>query len=268
MNRHTLEVEPLHEESEGWRRPYKGRFVYGISQGGSLVVVDDAPDGPSYIPMGATGEDLDVEALQDTGWALTTDGERTWRVHVDQKGVEPYTVELPDGLWELEELDEYCNLWTPRLEDGGRLLFFLRDSAELRPMRLDPSTGTWELLGRPLSGFAVVRLWAFGRTYVIRTFSEVHDPQLCWDLEWSGEPGEDALLDESLQVVRPDDDVYHWFAPGSAGLGVNPDGTCALLRFDSDPETLMLLDIIEGNRVEIEDAGRAIWLADPVASQF
>jgi hypothetical protein len=103
---------------------------------------------------------------------------------------------LPEG-WDWFE----CSERRAALDPDGRALFELRSSDAARVWAYDVDADAWSELGLPTSGVEDIEVaGGAGDVHVLRGISS----GLCPDVEWLEAPPADALIGDSLQVVRRD----------------------------------------------------------------
>lgn len=175
---------------------------------------------------------LDVQGLPQ-GWARieVATGEMTW-----------LDTTLP-GAW--TRLECYGN--SAVLDRRGRLLQPARDAATAQVLRLDPSTGAWDPLGRLLTQVDAVDATAVGDSLVVR--ADGSGMTFC-PLQ-TFEPAPEALAGTSLQILRSGD-RESIVVPTDRWPVVREDGRCAALV---GAETVTLLDLEANAQLEVSPDG-------------
>lgn len=225
-------------------------FVYFNAIEGVPTVVRESLDEYAATPlpelMGFPG--LQVEWRSSASWILV--------ITLDVAGLPQGWARVEVATGELVWLDatlpgEWTRLecYSPSaaLDRRGRLLQPARDASTAQVLRLDPSTGAWDPVGRLLTGVDAVDATPVGDALVVRADGAgmTFCPLQTFD------PAPEALAGTSIQILRPND-REPLVVPADRWPLVREDGRCAALV---GAETVTLLDLDTSAQLELTPDG-------------
>lgn len=240
---------------DAWFVPDDGAFVYVTPGKSSPWLVRESPSRPAFdvlsvlagaptlrISRSSSAQWLLVEVLDDAGES------QGWvRVSVDDGTAEAIELAPPAGFTEFA-----CYWPNPVIDSRGQVLAPLRDASIAQVQRLDPSTGTWQPIGRAVTTVDAVDVTVHGDSYLV----QARGPNTTFCQPEVFEPAEGALVGTSLQLVRPVDDVEYVLPSDLAWTSVRNDGACAALV---GAETITLLDVAEGSEMVLAGFTGVHW---------
>lgn len=202
--------------------------------------------------------DVDVEdpttlepvELHAAAWLLLRDSAlgQLWRAGVASNEQHAVRIETGDGRWPLAD---DCGGQPASLDAEGHVVVAMRDAESAEVRLLDPALERWDPIGQRVSVVDAVGVEERWGTYVIH--GRGADAQACGG--WS--PGDDALVGDSWQVVRPAAGVAHRLPADAGGVVVGAEGLCA--AYDAGGAT-HVLDVLTGDVFTLETRGNATWL--------
>lgn len=148
------------------------------------------------------------------------DGEMQSYIRVDIESGEALLLEpeLPIG----QQWFEGCWDRARALDPDGALVFMLHDGASVQAFSWRPETAEWTAIGLPVTATSHISLFAStGSVHVAQSTAD-----LCEQLGWS-DPPIDALLGDSLQLIRHQPAVAIELPPAALTAIVDGDERCA-----------------------------------------
>jgi hypothetical protein len=225
-------------------------FVYIAAIEGTPTIVRESLDDytATALPELIGVPNLQVEWRSSASWVLV--------VTIDAQGFPDRWARVEVATGELIWLDTTLpGAWTrlecfgpsAALDRRGRLLQPVRDTATAQVLRLDPSTGGWDPIGRVLTGVDAIDATAMGDAMVVR--ADGSGMTFC-PLQ-SFEPAPDALSGTSVQILGPND-RESIIVPSDRWPILRQDGGCAALV---GAATVTVLDLEADVQLEVAPAG-------------
>jgi hypothetical protein len=216
---------------------------YTTSQAPGLAFVAAAPGESAVVELPAAFPDTGMAdlAARAGNFRLLRAGaspEVFARIDLELGEAELIEPTPPDG-WEWFD----CTLRNAAIDPEGRVLFELRSAEAARMWAYDVEGDAWTELGLPMSGVEDIEfITSVGDVHVVRGISN----GFCPDVEWMAEAPADALIGDSLQIVRREPALAielpaaSEVAPVDAGercVAVEDAGAWRVLALDGTGET-------------------------------
>lgn len=239
-----------------WHEIDDGAFVYLTASGGDVAIVREGPGGAELSALPELG------APPQSGYGIITSSNGRWLLAIDGNTQTRFRIDAVSGTAELLDLTPppdlsafQCYDINPTIDDEGRIVMALRDPAAVWFGRLDPATGTWDLLGEPVTAVDDTQAYAHGDTYVLRTSAQ--GTTFCPPQEY--EPADDVLAGATVQVLRPVDGTARTLANGDLWPVPRSDGRCVAM---AEVDGVTLVDMRTDAELVVPAVRDVAWWVD------
>jgi hypothetical protein len=182
-----------------------------------------------------------------------------WRLDIDTGELLSIDVAPPPGL---APLADSCGFPERSLAQNGDAYFPLRNASVAAFHALDPASGAYSPLGRPLAAPGLLTFGERANTFILAGGDG--SDTFCPIVDWTEAPPPDAAPHGVVQIVRPDIGAAHeieafdpWAVPWAFSIAVT--GLCVAVP-DAALESLELLDVATGERVPAPGPGEFRFL--------
>jgi len=225
------------EPWSGWMVLHQDAIVYATAD--ALIV--ERPTELAVVEF--TGAPVMYPLTHSAEWVLLRDPEATQFARVSLTSLTFENVELEPPT----DLEFFvCFQLVPGIDDLGRVLVPVRDIAAGQIQRLDPSRGTWDSVGLPVTLIDDIEATVAGSTVLVR--SSAQNSTFCPAQSFEPRPG--LLEGHKWQAVRPDEGVEYVLPVSTTYAYTSVNGECVAYTAEDGS---VLLDTVTGNEISLDE---------------